>query len=206
MIAALILAAAQAAEPAPAELQSFTPQGFRTRIEVEIAAPREEVFEAATGDVTGWWDHSFALDPAEMVIEPVFGGRFYERLEAGSDDGALHARVIYVDAPGVLRLHGPLGLSGRAVDIVTSWTLTEAEDGAATAFTVDLAMTGEIDAELAGIVRQVWVHFIEGRLKPYVEAGCHTAPDDPCAAFAVTDRQLRNRFQSPGPQGRGFSF
>lgn len=174
----LLLALAQSAAPEP-----FAPQGFRSQVVVEIAAPREEVFAAATGDVSPWWDHSFAEDPAELVIEPAFGGRFYERLSEGSDDGALHARVIYVDAPQSLRLHGPLGLSGRALDLVTSWTLAEAENGAATVFTVDLAMTGEIDAELAATVNRVWVHFIDGRLKPYVEAGCHHAPDQPCAAF-----------------------
>ncbi len=48
----------QSAEPAP-EIQAFTPQGFRTRIVVEIEAPREAVFEAATGDVSPWWDHTF---------------------------------------------------------------------------------------------------------------------------------------------------
>jgi len=170
----------QSAEPAP-EIQAFTPQGFRTRIVVEIEAPREAVFEAATGDVSPWWDHTFWPGPAELVIEPEFGGRFYERFREGEPSGALHGRVIFVNAPETLRIHGPLGLSGRAVDHVATWTLEA--DGEATRFTVDLAMTGEIDAELAGIVRGVWTHFIAGRLKPYVEAGCHQAPSAPCAAW-----------------------
>jgi uncharacterized protein YndB with AHSA1/START domain len=177
-----IAALAQATAP-----ESFTPQGFRTQLVVEIAAPRAQVFEAATGDVSPWWDHSFSLQPAELVIEPVFGGRFYERFEDGSQDGALHARVIYVDAPSQLRLHGPLGLSGRALDLVSSWSLEEVQDGAATRFTVDLAMTGEVDAELAQVVTNVWIHFIDGRLKPYVEAGCHLEPDAPCAAFEAVE-------------------
>ena len=46
------------------------------------------------------------------------------------------------------------------------------------------ATAAEIDAELAGIVRNVWQHFIGARLKPYVEAGCHLAPEAPCSAFA----------------------
>ena len=116
-----------------------------------------------------------------MVIEPRFGGRFYERLEADSDDGALHATIIYVDAPTRLTMNGPLGLSGRAIDLVTAWTLADAEGG--TRFTVDLAMAGEIDSELAGVVAGVWDHFIRERLKVYVEAGCHQQPDEACAAF-----------------------
>jgi uncharacterized protein YndB with AHSA1/START domain len=177
---AVLLAIALQASP---EITPFEPQGFRTRLEVEIAAPREAVFEAATGDVSPWWDHTFSGDPAELVIEPEFGGRFYERFRAGEPSGALHGRVILVDAPQTLRIHGPLGLSGRAVDHVANWTLEEIGDGASTRFTVDLAMTGEIDAELAGVVLGVWTHFIEGRLKPYMEAGCHETPAAPCSAF-----------------------
>lgn len=183
MTSAIAILALLAALQQSAQIERFEPQGFRTQIGVTIAAPVEEVFEAATGDVTGWWDHSFWPDPAEMVIEPEFGGRFYERFEDGSENGVLHARVIFVRAPYELRLHGPLGLSGRAVDMVTSWTLAQTEDGEGTQFDIALHLTGEIDEELAGVVRSVWVHFIDGRLKPYVEAGCHLAPGEPCPAF-----------------------
>lgn len=183
ILAAIVLTASlQQAEPV---IEPFEPQGFSTRFTVEIDAPVSEVFDAATGDVTGWWDHSYWPDPAEMVIEPRFDGRFYERFEPGSDDGMLHARVIFVQAPNQLRLHGPLGLSGRAFDMVTSWTLAEmqTETGSATRFTVDLRMAGEVDAEVAGAVRSVWLHFIDGRLKPWVEAGCHRQLNEPCDAF-----------------------
>lgn len=176
------VAAAFVQDSSPEPIAPFEVQGFRTHIEVVIEAPRDTVFDAATGDITGWWDHSFALDPHVLHIEPVADGRFYEQMRAGSDDGALHARVIYVDAPEQLRLHGPLGLSGQAIDLVSSWTLSETDQGH-TRFRVDLAMMGEIDSELAGIVRDVWVHFIDARLKPYVEAQCHLTPDELCAAF-----------------------
>ncbi|MEA1942978.1 MAG: SRPBCC domain-containing protein [Pseudomonadota bacterium] len=181
LLAALAGLAAGAQDPSGVD--AFQPQGFVATLTVPIEAPVAEVFDAATGDITGWWDHSFWPDPAEMVIEPRFDGRFYERFEAGSENGSLHARVIFVNAPTQLRLHGPLGLSGRAVDLVSSWQLEEADGGAATDFTVELHMSGEVDAELAGVVRGVWQHFIAERLKPYVEAGCHRAPDTPCAAF-----------------------
>jgi len=179
----LVLAAAVTAQ-SPGPVEPFQPQGYTASFSVDIEAPVDEVFGAATGDVTGWWDHSFWPDPAEMVIEPAFGGRFYERFETGSDNGVLHADVIFVNAPRSLRLHGPLGLSGRAVDLVSSWQLTPSGDGAATRFDVELHMAGEIDEALAEAVQAVWWHFIAGRLKPYVEAGCHREPDQPCSAFA----------------------
>jgi len=52
---AVLLAIALQASP---EITPFEPQGFRTRLEVEIAAPREAVFEAATGDVRQSWSSS----------------------------------------------------------------------------------------------------------------------------------------------------
>jgi uncharacterized protein YndB with AHSA1/START domain len=180
----LLAASLLLTEPAaPAGPQAFEPQGFRDSLSFEINAPRAEVFAAATGDVSRWWDHRFTPDPAELVIEPVLGGRFYERFRDGSDDGALHATVIYVNAPQALRLDGPFGLSGRAVTKVVSWRLDEAHEGAATVFHVDIALSGEVDAALAGIVSNVWRHFIAARLTPYVEAGCHLAPQERCGAW-----------------------
>lgn len=177
----LTLLAALLVQDAPV-VQPFEVQGFRTTQTISIEASRAEVWEAATGDVSPWWDHTFKADRVELVIEPEFGGRFYERFREGEASGALHADIIYVDAPSELRMHGPLGLSGRSYDLVISWTLEEA-DADTTNFTVDLTMHGEIDAELAGVVHGVWTHFIAGRLKPYVEAGCHLSPEEPCAAF-----------------------
>lgn len=184
LLVALTLAQAAPADPsAPAEaVTRFEPQGYVARFTVEIAAPRERVWAAATGDVTGWWDHSMFPDPEIMRIEPAPGGRFLERPSADGDDGTLHATVIHVQAPRVLRLHGPLGLSGRAFDLVTTWTL-EAPAREATQFSVELRMAGEIDAPTAAMVRGVWTHFIEGRLKPFVEAGCDLEPEAPCAIF-----------------------
>lgn len=185
MLTILAAMALQAAELS--ELQPFEVQGFRAQIVVDIAAPRETVFDVATGDISPWWDHTFYPEPAELVIEPRMGGRFYERFVEGMDDGVTHAEVISVYRPQLLRLDGPLGLSGRAFEMVTTWTLEEDEAGTGTQFTVDIAMMGEMDAELGGIVRSVWVHFIEGRLKPYIEANCHLTPESPCSAFEVDE-------------------
>jgi uncharacterized protein YndB with AHSA1/START domain len=181
MIACFALAAAlQLAPAAPFEVQ-----GFDSHVVVTIDAPIETVFDVGTGDVSPWWDHHFSENPAELVIEPEFGGHFYERFEGSGSNGVIHADVIFVNAPHNLRLHGPLGLSGRSVDLVSSWTLTEVEAG--TEFRVDLSMSGQIDEELANIVTSVWDHFIRERLKVYVEADCHLTPDAPCPAFTSQD-------------------
>lgn len=178
LIAALLIQDV-AAEPVVTE---YEVRGYRSSQTIEIDAPRDAVWQAATGDVSMWWDHTFKADRVELVIEPVFGGRFYERFREGEDSGALHADVIYVDAPAQLRMHGPLGLSGRSYDLVIDWVLDETEAGT-TAFTVNLSMHGEIDEGLATVVHGVWTHFIETRLKTYMESGCYLEPDEPCAAF-----------------------
>ncbi|MBI1264718.1 MAG: hypothetical protein GC187_08285 [Alphaproteobacteria bacterium] len=65
MIFAVILSAMEPAAPAvaPAGPEPFEPQGFRDSLSFEINAPRDEVFAAATGDVSPWWDHRFTPDP-----------------------------------------------------------------------------------------------------------------------------------------------
>lgn len=187
MIASLLLALtlqdAQPTETIEPVVSAYDVQGFRSQFVVDIDAPRQEVWDAATGDISGWWDHRHTPDPAEYIIEAEFGGRFYERFEEGKEDGAIHAEIPYVKAPERLIMNGPLGLIGRSYDLVATWSLEETQDGASTRFTVDLSMHGEIDENLAGIVHGVWVHFIDERLKVYVEAGCHLVPDEPCEAF-----------------------
>lgn len=163
------------AHAAPAERRAFTiTQRF------EIAAPPKVVFRAATGDVSPWWDHTFSARPRALVLEARPGGRFYERFEEGLA-GAVHAEIIYVQAPKVLRMEGPLGLSGKAITMVTTYDLEAIAGG--TALTVTVNAAGQLSEADEGLVEGVWRHFIAERLKPYVESGCYRRPRQACAAF-----------------------
>ena len=54
---------------------------------ITVAAPPETAFEVFTAAMGSWWnpDHSIADAPQEdVVIEPVVGGRWYERATDGS--------------------------------------------------------------------------------------------------------------------------
>jgi len=64
-------------------------------------------------------------------------------------------------------MDGPLGLSGRAIDCVTTYELTPVGDSTTVKVTVNIA--GQIDAEWAGIVDGVWHHFLVEAFKSYVE-------------------------------------
>lgn len=50
-------------------------------------------------------------------------------------------------------------------------------------FIVEFVMYGEIDVELVGIVYGVWIYFIVGCLKIYVEGGCYFVFEEFCVVF-----------------------
>jgi hypothetical protein len=154
------LAAVTAAQPKAVPSTAYTIE-FGTR----IAGTPEEVFDLATGDVRPWWDHTFSPAPLKLYIEPRPGGGFWEIFNERGD-GVRHATVIGAERGKLLRLDGPLGLAGRAVTMVTTYTF--APTGAdSTDLTLSVHLSGEIDAQTAGVVEKVWRHFIIERFAPY---------------------------------------
>jgi len=163
---------AASAVPAPAPPRSAS--AFDFSFEVTLPALPVEVYDALTGDISGWWDHSFKEKPFRLYIEPKPGGGFYEIFDR-SGDGARHAVVIFAERGKRLRFEGPLGLSGQAVTFVTTYDLAPSGEGA-TRLAVSVHGSGEIEAEVPGVVEKVWRHFILERFKPYIESGAHKKP------------------------------
>lgn len=142
---------------------------FSFEKEVTVPGTPEEIFDAATGDISDWWDHSFSGNPKKLFIEAKPGGGFYE-IFVDEGNGVLHATVIYSQRPNMIRFDGPLGLSGRAVQIVTTYEFSEAGNDS-TLMKISVHGSGEMEEEMPAIVENVWDHFIYERFKPYVEAG-----------------------------------
>ena len=46
--------------------------------EVTLPGTPEIIFDAVTGDINGWWDHSISENPKKFYIEPKPGGGFWE--------------------------------------------------------------------------------------------------------------------------------
>lgn len=134
---------------------------------VELPGKPEQIFDLATGDISGWWDHSFSDNPKKFFIEPKPGGGFYEIFD-DEGNGVLHATVIYADRGKMLRFDGPLGLSGNAVQIVTTYNF-ESVGNDSTLMKVEVHGSGELAEGLPAIIEKVWEHFIFERFKPYVE-------------------------------------
>ncbi|MBP9581911.1 MAG: hypothetical protein KBE38_07120 [Ignavibacterium sp.] len=144
---------------------------FSFEKEVTLPGTLEQIFDAATGDISGWWDHSFSGNPKKFYIEAKPGGGFWEIFD-DEGNGVLHATVIYSKRPEMIRFDGPLGLSGRAVQIVTTYEFSEVMKDS-TLMKISVHGSGEMEEGMTKIVEQVWEHFIFERFKPYIEERKH---------------------------------
>ena len=142
---------------------------FSFEKEVTLPGTPVQIFDAATGDISGWWDHSFLENPKKFFIEAKPGGGFYEIFD-DEGNGVLHATVIYSKRPEMIRFDGPLGLSGRAVQVVTTYKFSESGKDS-TLMKVSVHGSGEMEEGMPAIVEKVWEHFIFERFKPYIESG-----------------------------------
>ncbi|MCW8805290.1 MAG: hypothetical protein OQK56_02420 [Ignavibacteriaceae bacterium] len=144
---------------------------FSFEKEVTLPGTPDVIFDAVTGDISAWWDHSMSENPKEFYIEPVPGGGFYEIFD-DEGNGVLHATVIYADRGKLLRFDGPLGLSGIAIQFVTTYQF-EPVGMDSTLFKVSVHAAGEVTEGLPAIVERVWEHFIFEQLEPYIKSGKH---------------------------------
>lgn len=144
---------------------------FAVEMETILPGSPEEIYDAITGDLGGWWDHTFSESPRRLVLEPRPGGMFLEIFDE-SGNGALHATVIYAERGRLLRFEGPLGLSGHAIRVATTYRF-EPSGADSTRLRVEVHGAGEMESEWPSVIEGVWRHFIFERFKPYVEAGRH---------------------------------
>ena len=143
-----------------------TSKTFRFEMNFTYPAPPDVVYDHLTGNIGGWWDHSFSGNPYKLYIEAKPGGGFYEIFDE-SGDGVKHATVTYAKRGELLRMEGPLGLSGQAVTLVCTYTLSPSEEeGTQLKLTVNGA--GDFTEETPAVVKQVWEHFLWEQFRPYL--------------------------------------
>ena len=153
-----------------AETKEIKTAAFQIQQEVAIAAKPESVYDAATGDISGWWDHHISEHPKKLYIEAKPGGCLFEIFD-DAGNGARHAVVIYADRGKMLRF--------PALSVSQEWQSTASPPtnfcrSAGTKLRVTVNITGQIDEKTAQLVDGVWRHFIAERLKPYVESGANS--------------------------------
>jgi uncharacterized protein YndB with AHSA1/START domain len=148
--------------------------GFEFTIERTVPGTPREIYDALTGDISAWWDHSFSGTPHRLYIEARPGGGFFEEFNE-SGDGVRHAVVTAAERGVLLRFEGPLGLAGHPVYVVTTYELAEVGlEGTSTNLKVTVRAAGEVQDGWPETVEGVWHHFIDERFVPYVEAGSST--------------------------------
>lgn len=157
--------------PAATEHREARTGAFVVEHVVELPGTPETIYDAITGDISGWWDHRFSDRPARFFIEAKPGGGFYEIFDE-SGDGVKHAEVIYAQRGKMLRFDGPLGFSGSALKLVTTYAF-EAVGEDSTRLELAVHGAGEIEDGWAEAIDRVWHHFLVERFQPYVESGEH---------------------------------
>ena len=155
----------------PSDVSSEAMGAFSFSFTATLPDRAEAVFDALTGDISGWWDHTQSEAPERLYIEARPGGGFWEIFDA-TGAGVRHAVVTYARRGQRLRFEGPLGLAGHAILMVTTYDL-EALSADATRLTVTVHGSGEVHEGWPEVVEKTWHHFIFERFVPYVESGQH---------------------------------
>ena len=144
---------------------------FSVEHELILPGSPDIIYDAISGDISCWWDHSFKENPLKLYIEAKPGGGFYEIFNE-KGDGALHATVIYAERGKMLRFTGPLGLSGNAINMVHTYTF-EAVGSDSTRLNLSVHASGEFEDSIPATIDRVWFHFLFERFKPYIENRQH---------------------------------
>ena len=171
----LAAAALALATVAAAEHRELPTGAFLVEYELVLPGAPETIYDAITGDISEWWDHSISDSPKQFYIEAKPGGGFWEIFD-DSGDGVRHATVIFARRGKTLRFEGPLGLSGKAIHMVHTYDFAHAGTDS-TRLSLSVHAAGEMEDGLAEAVDQAWWHFLVERFKPYVESGRHLRRD-----------------------------
>jgi len=155
--------------PAAGEVGELPTGAFSIAHELVLPGSPETIYDAVTGDISPWWDHTMSDDPVRLVIEPKPGGGFWEIFD-DSGDGVLHATVTYAERGKMLRFVGPLGLAGNAIELVNTYRFEPVGEDS-TKLILTVKASGQVLEGWPEMVDQVWHHFLFERLLPYIEKG-----------------------------------
>jgi hypothetical protein len=153
-----------------ADPEPYAVDGYRFEMALTLPGSPFEIWDAFTGDVRPWWDHTFSGNPVSLVLEPEVGGSFREVYD-DKGNGCEHARITHVHRGTMLRMVGPLGLAGKGIELEMMFRFEK--DGESTNLQLEVHAYGQLTPELAKVVQSVWHHFLVERFEPYVKSGRH---------------------------------
>lgn len=133
--------------------------------EVRIKASREACFHALTRHYNDWFPHRYKPD-SEVYCDAHVGGASGERFANGG--GAIHASVVYVDAPSKLILSG-LGAMLERCSVYAVHTFEA--DGDSTIYKRRMNLWGVVSPEAEQGLRQGSQFLIEKCMVEFIEQG-----------------------------------
>ncbi len=139
---------------------------FQINQEIKINASPEKVFAHLTNDITAWWDHGFSENPKAIILEPKFGGRFYE--DMGNGDGVIYCNVMHVVKNKKLVMQGAMGMQGAVFGNIAFELLG---DGKSTILKLAHHAFGDISDDHKKNYTAGWQSLLGVRLKGLVEGG-----------------------------------
>ena len=165
---ALLMLPAASLKSAP----QVTPNGFLVKLDANINAPPEKVYDALVAQIGSWWnpEHTYSHDAKNLSIDAQPGGCFCEKFPSGG--GIEHLRVVYVAPRKVLRLSGGLGpLQASGVAGSMTWKVTGGDGN--TRVELSYSVGGFIQGGFEKIAPAVESMLYEqlNRLKLFVETG-----------------------------------
>jgi hypothetical protein len=169
---ALLAAALLVPALASAEVADSAANGFTVKLQLDIAAKPQAVYDRLVHNVGDWWSskHTFSGDAHNLSIDDKPMGCFCEKLPNGG--GARHLDVVYANPGTALVMIGGMGPL-QSMAMTGSLSIQLAPAGAGTKLAVQYAVTGyfpgganALATPVDGVVTEQFV-----RLKNFVENG-----------------------------------
>jgi uncharacterized protein YndB with AHSA1/START domain len=142
-------------------------------IEVQIAVPRDTVWNELTAEPTRWWHPAYFSDPrgaevGSFRIEPRLGGRMLE--DWGEGQGLVWGVVVALDRGRALQVVGDTSPAwGGPSRHWSTWKLEDASSGTRLRF--ENAIWGRVSEATRASLEEGWRYLFEHGLKRWCEIG-----------------------------------
>jgi uncharacterized protein YndB with AHSA1/START domain len=137
------------------------------KLQVEISASKEKVWNAIILDTSSWWLRDFYYyENSKIILEPFPGGRLYE--DGGENGGGIWYNVLNINPKNSIQFTGNLSpqFGGPAA---TYLNLSLKEEKEKTILTVIDSLIGVLQPGTEKQIEQGWKMLFEKGLKTYLE-------------------------------------
>jgi uncharacterized protein YndB with AHSA1/START domain len=142
------------------------------RLDLEIDAAREVVWESLTNGIGEWWPANFYVgkSPKRFALEPQVGGRVFE--DWGDGEGALFGSVTVFEQGAMLQWARDMSADyGGPARSVTTFRLEDGAKAGTTKLSFRDTPYGMLGKQVMEGLEQGWRYLVVKCLQPYLERG-----------------------------------